>query len=340
MPELVCAACGLRTPPDPHRVRCACGGVVDLDGPAGVAPVELGAGATPLVALPDPDLDVRLKLEGIAPTGSFKDRGAATLIGFLRDCGVERAVADSSGNAGAALAAHCARAGIHLDLYVPAAAAPGKLLQARAHGAAVQRVDGPRQAAADAAAEAVARGAVYASHAWSPYFLAGTAAFAPELLDQLGRAPDALVLPVGSGTLLLGIWPLLAALPRPPRVYAVQSAACAPLATAEGDVPAEVAPEPSHAEGVLVARPPRGAQALAAVRASGGRFLALGDDALGPALRRLAGAGVFAEPTAALGVAALGVLRANGDLRAGETVVCAVTGHGLKAPAAVEALLG
>ena len=117
------------------------------------------------------------------------------------------------------------------------------------------------------------------------------------------------MLPVGSGTLLLGIWPLLRRLPRPPRIYAVQSAACAPLATAIGDVPAEVAPQPSAAEGVLVARPPRGAQAIAAVRASGGRFLALGDDALGPALRRLARAGVFAEPTAALAVAALDELR-------------------------------
>jgi threonine synthase len=340
VPELVCSDCGLRTAPDPRRVRCACGGVVDLDGPAGVVPVDLGAVATPLVRLDDPDLDVRLKLEGISPTGSFKDRGAATLIGFLAEAGVERAVADSSGNAGAAIAAHCARAGIALDLYVPAAAAPGKLVQARAHGANVVRVDGPRQAAADAAATAVEQGAVYASHAWSPYFLAGTASFAVELLDQLGGAPDAIVLPTGSGTLLLGISPLLAALPRPPRIYAVQSAACAPLYAATGDVPADVTPQPSAAEGVLVARPPRGAQAIAAVRASGGRFLALGDDVLGPALHRLARAGVFAEPTAALAAAALIELRDGGDIEPGETVVCAITGHGLKAPGAVELLLG
>jgi threonine synthase len=340
VPELVCSACGLRTAPDPRRIRCACGGVVDLDGPAGVVPVDLGAVQTPLVRLPDPGLDVRLKLEGISPTGSFKDRGAATLIGFLAEQGVERAVADSSGNAGAALAAHCARAGIALDLYVPAGAAPGKLVQARTHGATVIRVDGPRQAAADAAGAAVERGAVYATHAWSPYFLAGTASFATELLGQLDDAPDAIVLPTGSGTLLLGIWPLFAALARPPRIYAVQSAACAPLATATGDVPAQVVPAPSVAEGVLVARPPRGAQALAAVRASGGRFLQIGDDALGPALSRLGRAGVFAEPTAALAIAALEELRDAGDLRRGETVICAITGHGLKAPAAVESLLG
>jgi threonine synthase len=340
VPELVCSACGLRTAPDPRRVRCACGGVVDLDGPADVVPIDLGSVETPLVRLRDPDLDLHLKLEGISPTGSFKDRGAATLIGFLAEAGVERAVADSSGNAGAAIAAHCARAELALDLYVPAAAAPGKLVQARAHGATVIRVDGPRQAAADAAGAAVDEGAVYATHAWSPYFLAGTASFATELLAQLGRAPDAIVMPTGSGTLLLGIWPLLAALPRPPRIYAVQSAACTPLYSATGDVPAEVVPGPSAAEGVLVARPPRGAQAIAAVRASGGRFLAIGDDALGPALSRLGRAGVFAEPTAALAIAALDELRDGGDLGPGETVVCAVTGHGLKAPGAVETLLG
>lgn len=340
MPELVCSACGLRSAPDPFRWRCACGGVVDLDGPADVVPVDLGAVRTPLVSLPDPDLDVLLKLEGLSATGSFKDRGAATLIGFLAEAGVGRAVADSSGNAGAALAAHCVRAGIALDLYVPASAAPGKLVQARTHGATVIRVDGPRQAAADAAGAAVERGAVYATHAWSPYFLAGTASFATELLGQLDHVPDAIVLPTGSGTLLLGIWPLFAALTRPPRIYAVQSTACAPLATATGDVPAEVVPAPSVAEGVLVARPPRGAQALAAVRASGGRFLQIGDDALGPALSRLGRAGVFAEPTAALAVAALDQLRDNADLQPGETVVCAITGHGLKAPGAVESLLG
>ncbi len=336
--SLVCVVCGTRSDPDPSRFRCACGGVLDLVGAAAVEPIDLGATPTPLLSLPWDGIDLRLKLEGMSPTGSFKDRGAATLVGYLHAAGVRRAVADSSGNAGAAIAAHCARAGIALDLYVPAAAAPGKLVQARTHGATVHLVDGPRQAAADAALEAVAAGAAYASHAWSPWFLHGTAGFATELVAQLGRAPDALVLPVGSGTLLLGAWPLLAAGVRPPRVYAVQSAACAPLANAAGADPVAVTPQPSRAEGVLVARPPRGAQVIAAVRSSGGRFLALPDEALGPALATLGRAGVFAEPTAALAVAALAELRRAGDLRPGDLVVCAITGHGLKAPDAVAAL--
>ena len=333
------AACAPRPDPRPVTVsvrRC------DRPGRAcrrGARRPRRGAEAAGLPAA-DPDLDVRLKLEGLSATGSFKDRGAATLIGFLAGAGVERAVADSSGNAGAAIAAHCARAGIALDLYVPASAAPGKLVQARAHGANVIAIDGSRQAAADAAGAAVEQGAVYATHAWSPYFLAGTAGFATELLEQLGTAPDALVLPVGSGTLLLGIWPLLAALPRPPRIYAVQSAACAPLFSATGDVPAEVAPPAVPGRG-RAGRP-------AATRRPGDRRGArlrrtlprARRRTLGPALRRLARAGVFAEPTAALAAAALDVLRDAGDIAPGESVVCAITGHGLKAPGAVEALLG
>ena len=148
------------------------------------------------------------------------------------------------------------------------------------------------------------------------------------------------MLPVGSGTLLLGIWPRLRALPRPPRIYAVQSAACAPLATAVGDVPADggagAVGGGGGAGGAAAARRP-GAAGRARVR----RPLpgAAATTALGPALRRMAAAGVFAEPTAALGVAALDELRAAGDLRPGETVVCAVTGHGLKAPDLVASLL-
>ena len=91
---------------------------------------------------------------------------------------------------------------------------------------------------------------------------------------------------------------------------------------------------------MLVARPPRGRQVLAAINASGGVCVSVGETALGAALRRLGHAGIFAEPTAALAIAALGPLVASGVLRPGETVVCAITGHGLKAPGAVAALLG
>ncbi|MGX6450099.1 pyridoxal-phosphate dependent enzyme, partial [Patulibacter sp. S7RM1-6] len=206
--------------------------------PAVGAPVTLGEPTTPLVELEWDDVAVTVKLEGALPTGSFKDRGAAVLVSWLRAQGAEAVVEDSSGNAGAALAAYCARAGIRCAVYVPESAPPQKLDQLRAHGATPVLVPGPRPAATGAARRAVAEGAVYASHAWSPLYLAGTQTFAFELWEQLGTAPDVLVLPVGGGALLLGAFHGFRALrdaghiDRIPRLVAAQAAACAPLAAA------------------------------------------------------------------------------------------------------------
>ena len=118
-------------------------------------------------------------------------------------------VVDSSGNAGASFAAYAARAGVRLRLFVPADASPAKLLQARAHGATVVAVPGPRSAAGEAARrslEGAGPDVAYGSHLWQPAFLAGTATFAYEVFEELGgRAPDAVVAPLGGGTLLLGV---------------------------------------------------------------------------------------------------------------------------------------
>ena len=152
---------------------------------------------------------VTAKLEGGLPTGSFKDRGTAVTVSWLRAHGVQEIVVDSSGNAGASFAAYAARAGVRLRLFVPADASPAKLLQARAHGATVVAVPGPRSAAGEAARrslEGAGPDVAYGSHLWQPAFLAGTATFAYEVFEGLGgRAPDAVVAPLGGGTLLLGV---------------------------------------------------------------------------------------------------------------------------------------
>ena len=159
--------------------------------------LSLGEPTTPLVSFGD----VLLKLEGALPTGSFKDRGAAVQVAALRERGITHVVEDSSGNAGAALAAYCARAGIRCDIYVPSSAPETKLDAIRAYGANLIPVDGPR---ANATLAAEAADAHYASHAHDPMYLEGTKTFAFELYDQLGGAPDAVVFPVGGGALLLG----------------------------------------------------------------------------------------------------------------------------------------
>jgi threonine synthase len=142
-------------------------------------PVSLGEPTTPLVEYGD----VLLKLEGALPTGSFKDRGAAVQVAALRERGVTHVVEDSSGNAGSALAAYCARAGIKCDIYVPSSAPETKLDAIRAYGANLIPVDGPR---ANATLAAEAADAHYASHARDPIYLEGTKTFAFELYDQLG----------------------------------------------------------------------------------------------------------------------------------------------------------
>ena len=228
MAELRCGSCGTAAP-GPTDWRCgACGSPLELelspadpatfvdDGAAGlwryrgwlphVDPVVLGE---PPTALVDLGTRVTAKLEGGLPTGSFKDRGTAVTVSWLRAHGVQEIVVDSSGNAGASFAAYAARAGVRLRLFVPADASPAKLLQARAHGATVVAVPGPRSAAGEAARrslEGAGPDVAYGSHLWQPAFLAGTATFAYEVFEELGgRAPDAVVAPLGGGTLLLGV---------------------------------------------------------------------------------------------------------------------------------------
>ncbi|MFN3929916.1 MAG: pyridoxal-phosphate dependent enzyme, partial [Thermoflexus sp.] len=201
--------------------------------------LTLGEGGTPLVRGPNPwGIELWWKLEFLNPTGSFKDRGAAVMVAVLRAFGAETLVDDSSGNAGAALAAYCARAGLRAKLFVPAHASGPKLRQIEAYGAELVRVPGPRPAATMAAKEACARDPrlVYASHNASPYFVAGLQTLAFEIAEDLGwRAPDHVVVPVGGGGLFLGLaygFETLARLGRVekiPRIHVVQAVACAPI---------------------------------------------------------------------------------------------------------------
>lgn len=286
------------------------------------------------------------KLEGELPTGSFKDRGVAATVGWLRARGVREIVVDSSGNAGASFAAYAARAGIRARVFVPADASPAKLIQVRAHGAEIVTVPGSRSATGEAARRALDEAGpevAYASHLWQPAFLAGTATFAYETFEQLGRAPDAVVAPLGGGTLLLGAAHGFRRLreagliDREPRLIGVQSSACAPLAAAfrSGTDDADpVDPGTTIAEGIKIAKPPRSREILAAIRQSGGTILEVTDDEIRASLRTLLAEGIFAEPTSCAAHAGLAMA---GDLPG--TTVLALTGHGLKAAAAITELI-
>jgi len=339
---LACAACGRPHALEDLAWRCAaCGGVLDLAGFTPVIPpvsalagrpptlwryagalpaaepadITLGEGMTPLVAAPDLP-GVLLKMDYMMPTGSFKDRGAVLLAALARRLAVPRMIADSSGNAGTAIAAYAARARIPCAVYVPGATSAGKVAQLRAYGATVHQVPGSREDTAAAARQAAGQpGTFYASHVYHPFFLHGTKTYVLEIWEQLGgRLPAVLVLPAGNGTLVLGAYlacrELLAQglIGQVPRIAAVQAAGCAPLASAFGcglAAPDEIDAGETIAEGIAIARPARGAQILAAVRDTGGTIVAVGDDQVRAAHAELAHAGLYVEPTAAACWAAL-----------------------------------
>ncbi|TGA95673.1 threonine synthase [Streptomyces sp. MZ04] len=359
LPDYFCPTDGTRVPPGTLAWCCpVCRGPLDLDFSPNPGPLKslagrvnslwryaeslplpapdfsLGEGRTPLVPL---DGGISAKLDFLMPTLSFKDRGAVMLAALAKRLGPDRVIADSSGNAGTAIAAYCARAGLPCTVYVPAGTSPKKLEQIGAHGARLEVVQGDREQTALTAREAADEpGTFYASHVYNPYFLHGTKTYVLELWEDLGgRLPDALVVPVGNGTLLLGaalaVRELHSAglIAKAPTLYAVQAAAVAPLAEAwraGADEPLGNTPMvPTFAEGIAIPRPPRARQILRTVRGSGGAFLTVTEAQIEAAQLDLAGRGLYVEAT---GVACWAAVR---DGALGErTAVVPLCGAGLK----------
>jgi len=258
------------------------------------------------------------------------------LVTKAKELGIERVVEDSSGNAGCAIAAYAAKAGIRCEILVPESTSPGKLAQILFYGAALKRIPGSREETAKAAL-AAAETTYYASHSWNPFFFQGTKTFAYEVWEQRGfRAPDAILLPVGNGTLLIGSFigfrDLKEAgwIDRIPRHIAVQAANCAPLLQMFRDGLDAVPPVEGRetiAEGVAIAAPVRGKEIVDIVRRTGGQVVAVDDAEVENALLLLGRKGLYVEPTSALPVAAY----LKYPALQGGVMVAPLTGHGLKA---------
>ena len=291
--------------------------------------VTLGEGGTPLITA---GRNLYAKADYYMPTLSFKDRGAAVLIAMAKKLGVERLVADSSGNAGTAIAAYAARAGIACDVFVPAATSDKKIKQIEAHGAIFHKI-----AAAIAMVET--GGLFYASHIYNPLFWEGTKTYVYEVFEQLGTLPAAFIIPAGNGTLLLGAyiafkellsWGLIDQMPK---LLAVQAENCSPLAAAFAAGKTTVAPVENKgtlAEGIAIAAPPRGAEMLAAVRESGGDIIGVDEAAIISARQDLAAQGIYVEITSAANYAAYRLyLKKYPGLRE-QTVVLPLCGAGIK----------
>jgi len=290
-----------------------------------VTSITLGEGNTPLLSAPRLGerfgVDLWLKWEGANPTGSFKDRGMSLATTRAVERGVTRLVCASTGNTAASSAAYAARAGIEAVIVVPAGAiAASKLVQVRAVGGTIVEVEGSfGDAFAHAEQLASEPGSTFVNSGGSDDRIEGQMTVSAEIAEQLGRVPDVVTLPYGGGgntrAVARGFEELVGSLPRLHPVEAAQR------------------PD-TVASAIRIVEPVHATWVREAVERSGGSVITVTDDEIVAAWRLLrTEEGVFSEPASAAGIAGL----ARGAAGGGETVVCIVTGHGLKDPAAVEA---
>jgi threonine synthase len=304
-------------------------------------PITLGEGGTPLIHARRLGAELglerlHLKFEGTNPTGSFKDRGMVLAVNRAVAAGARAVVCASTGNTSASAAAYAAAAGLPCHVILPAGkVARGKLAQALAAGARLTMVDGNFDAALAAVRRLGEEGLAVVVNSINPDRLTGQQTAAWEVVDELGRMPDALALPVGNAGNITAYWRGFRRRggKRLPRMLGFQAEGAAPIVRGE---PVE-APE-TVATAIRIGNPASWEGAVAARDESGGLIGTVTDDEILEAQRLIVQMeGVFCEPASAAGVAGVRKLAAEGRIGQAETVVCVLTGHGLKDPDAVQA---
>jgi threonine synthase len=292
--------------------------------------VTLLEGGTPLVEAPVLSgivhRDVFLKIEGANPTGSFKDRGMTLAVSKAIEDGANAVACASTGNTSASAAAYAARAGIAAIVILPAGhIARGKLAQAVVHGARIVPIDGSFDDALSLVLELTATHDAALVNSINPYRIAGQQTAAWEVLDVLGGEPAVHALPVGNAGNITAYWQGYRADGASPRMWGFQAAGAAPI------VSGEIVDEPETiATAIRIGNPASWEAAVTARDDSAGRIEAVTDEEILDAYSFLASReGVFCEPASAAGVA--GIIKFASDLPPG-TVVCTLTGHGLKDP--------
>jgi len=360
--HIICTNCGRDYPIIGNPYRCTeCGGVYDFQDPIiydsenidqlqpgiwkfrhtfninnDVSAISLGEGDTPLIWTEMLGHNVAIKCEHLNPTGSFKDRGSSLIASILKSRNIDTYIEDSSGNAGASLAAYSARAGIKLSVFIPQNASGIKRKQIEAYGSCIIPIKGTRSAVTEATKDLAESGVVYASHAYMPFNIPGYATVAYEIYEQMGyKAPGTVIIPVGQGGLLIGVARGFAALKRAekianvPSIIGVQARACAPLwSIYMGGIDAlRFATDGSTlAEGVRVWQPIRGDSVLKEIGSSFGKLVAVDEIEIVDGVKEFARHGFYVEPTSAL---AWSALKQSVDDCEGPIVVI-LTGSGLK----------
>jgi threonine synthase len=297
--------------------------------------VSLNEGSTPLIEAPrlSERIGARayLKFEGANPTGSFKDRGMTVAVSRAKGRGAEAIICASTGNTAASAAAYAARAGLRGAVIVPEGKiAIGKLAQALMHGARVVALQGNFDEALQIVRKLAAKHPIELVNSINPYRIEGQKTAAFEVIDELGEAPDALAIPVGNAGNVTAYWRGFRESDAAPVLYGFQAEGAAPL------VRGAPVPNPETvASAIRIGNPARWEEAMAAFTDSRGRVAAVSDTQILDAYHWLAASeGVFCEPASAASVAGLlshGLPVVDGAAQP-ESVVCVLTGHGLKDP--------
>jgi threonine synthase len=315
--------------------------------------VSLPEGDTPLHRVPRLEADVgvealRIKHEGMNPTGSFKDRGMTVGVRVAEALGVGRLACASTGNTSAALAAYGGRAGLETLVLLPAGkVAAGKVAQAALHDARILEVDGNFDACLDIVQELAGRGEVYLLNSLNPFRLEGQKTIGLEILEQF-RAdydgfPDRIVLPVGNAGNTAALYKAFRELVQSgaldeddvPKLTGVQAEGAAPMVEAIENGADEIRrwdDVETIATAIRIGNPVNAPKALPGIRETGGTAVSIADDEITDAQRELAAEGVGVEPASAASVAGLKKLRERGVVDDDERVVCLTTGHLLKDP--------
>jgi len=301
--------------------------------------VTLLEGNTPLIPVPaiaqeiGRNVQVFVKYDGLNPTGSFKDRGMTMAISKAKEAGAKAVICASTGNTSAAAAAYARRGGLRPFVLIPDGyVAVGKLAQALLYGAEVLAIQGNFDRALQIVRDMAAHYPITLVNSVNPYRLEGQKTAAFEIVDVLGTAPDWLCIPVGNAGNITAYWMGFCQYhqegkcDRLPRMMGFQAAGASPL------VSGTPVPHPETlATAIRIGNPASWEKAIAVRDASQGEFNAVTDDEILAAYRLLASReGIFCEPASASSVA--GLLKVKDRVPAGATVVCILTGNGLKDP--------
>ncbi|MBH8553877.1 threonine synthase [Nostocaceae cyanobacterium CENA357] len=301
--------------------------------------VTLLEGNTPLIPVPaiaeriGRQVSVFVKYDGLNPTGSFKDRGMTMAISKAKEAGAKAVICASTGNTSAAAAAYARRGGMNAFVLIPDGyVALGKLAQALLYGAEVLAIKGNFDRALEIVCEMAQSYPITLVNSVNPYRLEGQKTGAFEIVDALGNAPDWLCIPVGNAGNISAYWMgfcqyhQLGKCDRLPKMMGFQAAGAAPIVNGK-----PVAHPETIATAIRIGNPASWEKAIAAQSASQGNFHAVTDTEILDAYRLLASSeGIFCEPASAASVA--GLLQVKDQIPTGATVVCVLTGNGLKDP--------